>query len=329
MADEEKKVVAAKADKAPKLADPIRASIDPATQQMIARDQELGIDTVFDRAEAMKPCAIGVQGICCKNCSMGPCRLPLPKGGIEGEDTRKGLCGASANSIAARNFIRMIAGGASAEGEAARVVVHDAWWEPPAGGRARSRLDGPFSVDTITVHHPDWYQRNIPPADWDSPTPLQHLCAVGLFLFAVEAPDASVARFVQRLLSAALSDVGVGGRTRKGYGRFLTPGQAPAGPRPGSDAGHGAAPTATPTPVEGSARIPVAYDPGRRQFRVSVPMGSAVVRQFVDAHADLFGGDAGSLDAFVKECRRRGSVTATVRWTMASALPKVTRIERD
>jgi carbon-monoxide dehydrogenase catalytic subunit len=38
----------------------------------------------------MKPCNIGIQGICCKNCAMGPCRLPLPKGGIEGEDTRKG-----------------------------------------------------------------------------------------------------------------------------------------------------------------------------------------------------------------------------------------------
>jgi carbon-monoxide dehydrogenase catalytic subunit len=47
---------------------------------------------------------IGIQGICCKNCAMGPCRLPLPKGGIEGEDTRKGLCGATANTIAARNF---------------------------------------------------------------------------------------------------------------------------------------------------------------------------------------------------------------------------------
>ncbi len=73
-----------KVAKAPKLADPIASSIDVATQQMIARAQELGIDTVWDRAENMKPCAIGMQGICCKNCSMGPCRLPLPKGGIEG-----------------------------------------------------------------------------------------------------------------------------------------------------------------------------------------------------------------------------------------------------
>jgi carbon-monoxide dehydrogenase catalytic subunit len=71
----------------------------------------------------MKPCAIGMQGICCKNCAMGPCRLPLPKGGIEGEDTRKGLCGATANTIAARNFIRMVAGGASAHSDHGRCVA--------------------------------------------------------------------------------------------------------------------------------------------------------------------------------------------------------------
>ena len=99
-----------KADKAPKLADPVAATIDPATQLMIQRSHELGIETVFDRAEQMKPCAIGIQGICCKNCAMGPCRLPLPKGGIQGEDTRKGLCGATANTISARNFARMVAG---------------------------------------------------------------------------------------------------------------------------------------------------------------------------------------------------------------------------
>jgi carbon-monoxide dehydrogenase catalytic subunit len=109
--------------KAPKLADPVAASIDIATQQMIQRAQQLGIETVFDRAEQMKPCNIGIQGICCKNCAMGPCRLPLPKGGIAGEDTRKGLCGATANTIAARNFARMVAAGAAAHSDHGRTVA--------------------------------------------------------------------------------------------------------------------------------------------------------------------------------------------------------------
>jgi anaerobic carbon-monoxide dehydrogenase catalytic subunit len=118
---EEKKVI--KTAKPVKMADPVASSIDEATQKMIVRAQELGIDTVFDRAVTMKPCNIGMQGTCCKNCAMGPCRLPLPKAGIEGEDTRKGLCGATANTIAARNFIRMVAGGASAHSDHGRSVA--------------------------------------------------------------------------------------------------------------------------------------------------------------------------------------------------------------
>jgi anaerobic carbon-monoxide dehydrogenase catalytic subunit len=119
----EEKAREAKPVKAKKLADPVASSIDVASQEMIARSHELGVETIFDRALTMKQCAIGVQGTCCKNCSMGPCRLPLPKAGIEGEDTRKGLCGATANTIAARNFIRMIAGGAAAHSDHGRSVA--------------------------------------------------------------------------------------------------------------------------------------------------------------------------------------------------------------
>jgi carbon-monoxide dehydrogenase catalytic subunit len=109
--------------KKPKVADPVEASMDVGTQEMIARAQALDIETIFDRAVKMKPCNIGMQGICCKNCAMGPCRVPLPKGGIEGEDTRKGLCGATANTIAARNFARMVAAGAAAHSDHGRCVA--------------------------------------------------------------------------------------------------------------------------------------------------------------------------------------------------------------
>ncbi|MHC4844394.1 MAG: anaerobic carbon-monoxide dehydrogenase catalytic subunit, partial [Planctomycetota bacterium] len=118
MAEEKAKVA-----KAPKLADPVGASIDKSTQEMIQRSHDLGIETIFDRAVTMKPCNIGLQGTCCKNCAMGPCRLPLPKGGIVGEDTRKGLCGATANTIAARNFARMVAAGTAAHSDHGRAVA--------------------------------------------------------------------------------------------------------------------------------------------------------------------------------------------------------------
>ena len=111
-----------KEEKSRKVADPVAASMDPASQQMIRRAQEMGIDTVFDRAASMKPCNIGIQGTCCKNCAMGPCRLPLGKSAT-GEDERKGLCGATANTIAARNFARMVAAGAAAHSDHGRTVA--------------------------------------------------------------------------------------------------------------------------------------------------------------------------------------------------------------
>jgi anaerobic carbon-monoxide dehydrogenase catalytic subunit len=98
-------------------------TIDPATARMIDRSHELEIETIFDRAQTMKPCNIGIQGTCCKNCSQGPCRLPLPKDGVQGEDARKGLCGATPHTIAARNFARMVAAGAAAHSDHGRGVA--------------------------------------------------------------------------------------------------------------------------------------------------------------------------------------------------------------
>ncbi len=120
MADEK---VVKKQEKKEKLADPINSSIDKATQEMIARAQELGVETAFDRAEKLKPCNIGTQGICCKNCAMGPCRLPLTKSTDLDNDDRKGICGATPNTIAARNFTRMIAAGAAAHSDHGRNVA--------------------------------------------------------------------------------------------------------------------------------------------------------------------------------------------------------------
>ncbi|WP_022663715.1 anaerobic carbon-monoxide dehydrogenase catalytic subunit [Desulfospira joergensenii] len=109
--------------KAPRIADAQKVTVDRATREMIGRAQELGVETVFDRAENMKPCKIGVQGTCCKICGMGPCRLPQSKIDPDGTDNRKGLCGATANTIAARNFARMVAGGVAAHSDHGRNVA--------------------------------------------------------------------------------------------------------------------------------------------------------------------------------------------------------------
>ena len=101
-------------------------SIDKASLELIEKATKDGVNTAFDRADSMKPCPIGAVGSCCKHCGMGPCRVPLPKGKEETPEEkqkRRGICGATAETIAARNFIRMVAGGAAAHSDHGRGVA--------------------------------------------------------------------------------------------------------------------------------------------------------------------------------------------------------------
>jgi carbon-monoxide dehydrogenase catalytic subunit len=103
-----------------------KKSFDKASRDLIDKACEDEINLAFDRAESMKPCPIGSMGSCCKNCGMGPCRVPLPKGKDETPEEKKkrrGVCGATAETIAARNFIRMVAGGAAAHSDHGRGVA--------------------------------------------------------------------------------------------------------------------------------------------------------------------------------------------------------------
>ena len=106
--------------------DKTKKSIDAATLEMIDKAGKDHVSTVFDRADSMKPCPIGAEGSCCSNCAMGPCRVPLAKGKTETEDDKKkrrGLCGATAETIAARNFTRKIAAGSAAHSDHGRRVT--------------------------------------------------------------------------------------------------------------------------------------------------------------------------------------------------------------
>jgi carbon-monoxide dehydrogenase catalytic subunit len=93
---------------------------DKASQQMFQRAVDEHIQTVWDRYEAMQPqCGFGTLGLCCRNCSMGPCRIdPFGKG------PQTGICGADADTIAARNLVRMIAGGAAAHSDHGRDIAY-------------------------------------------------------------------------------------------------------------------------------------------------------------------------------------------------------------
>jgi carbon-monoxide dehydrogenase catalytic subunit len=95
-----------------------KLTIDKASQEVLENIQQ--IETVWDRYEEMQPqCGFGSLGMCCRNCVMGPCRIdPF------GEGPQKGICGATAEIITARNLMRMIASGASAHSDHGRDIAH-------------------------------------------------------------------------------------------------------------------------------------------------------------------------------------------------------------
>lgn len=107
---------------------------DETAEALLAKAQRDGAETMWDRRAAQKTqCGFGEAGVCCRICAMGPCRVsPVPGKGAE-----RGICGANADTIVARNFARMVAGGCSAHSDHARDIVH---------AMHHSSAEGPFKI---------------------------------------------------------------------------------------------------------------------------------------------------------------------------------------
>ena len=95
---------------------PEERSADPSVVELLQHACDLECVTCFDRADDMSPCPIGQEAKCCKNCSMGPCRLV--------RDGQTGVCGATIETVTARNFARMVAAGASAHSDHGRGLAY-------------------------------------------------------------------------------------------------------------------------------------------------------------------------------------------------------------
>ncbi|MHC5037060.1 MAG: anaerobic carbon-monoxide dehydrogenase catalytic subunit [Planctomycetota bacterium] len=94
---------------------PSELTVDKATEQMLEKARTDCVDTLFDRHANQQPqCKFGEQGNCCRHCSMGPCRV---------RDDKLGICGATASTVAARNFGRMVAAGTAAHSDHGRGVA--------------------------------------------------------------------------------------------------------------------------------------------------------------------------------------------------------------
>ena len=79
---------------------------EAATARLLETGAKVGADSWQMRVKNQTPhCKFGEQGVCCRICSMGPCRI-TPK-------APRGICGCDVHGIVGRNFLRFTAGGAA------------------------------------------------------------------------------------------------------------------------------------------------------------------------------------------------------------------------
>lgn len=90
-----------------------------STKDVLSKDIAKNVITAYDRVRmrGMSACLFGSTGTCCRNCNMGPCQI------IDGVDEMIGICGATADTVVARNYARTIAAGSAAHTDHAREMV--------------------------------------------------------------------------------------------------------------------------------------------------------------------------------------------------------------
>ena len=97
-----------------------KRALDKTDQEIIEKALSEGVETAWDRLEKQQPqCGFGQLGICCNRCALGPCRIdPFSE-----EGPIRGVCGATADLIVARNLLDDLAVGAAAHSDHGREVV--------------------------------------------------------------------------------------------------------------------------------------------------------------------------------------------------------------
>ncbi len=91
-------------------------SIWEDAHKMLIKARKEGIETAHDRLDQQTPhCKFCELGVSCRNCTMGPCKI-TPK-------APRGVCGADADVIVARNFGRFVTGGAAGHSDHGRDLI--------------------------------------------------------------------------------------------------------------------------------------------------------------------------------------------------------------
>jgi len=99
---------------------------EAATNRLLETGAKVGADAWQYRVKNQTPhCKFGEQGICCRICAMGPCRI-TPK-------APRGICGCDAHGIVGRNYLKFTAGGAATHSDHGREICHTLHAADPNG----------------------------------------------------------------------------------------------------------------------------------------------------------------------------------------------------
>ncbi|MCD8015218.1 MAG: anaerobic carbon-monoxide dehydrogenase catalytic subunit [Lachnospiraceae bacterium] len=99
---------------------------EAATNRLLETGAKVGADAYQFRVKNQTPhCKFGEQGVCCRICTMGPCRI-TPK-------APRGICGCDAHGIVGRNYLRFTAGGAATHSDHGREICHTLYCTSPDG----------------------------------------------------------------------------------------------------------------------------------------------------------------------------------------------------
>lgn len=99
---------------------------EAATNRLLETGAKVGADAWQLRVKNQTPhCKFGEQGVCCRICSMGPCRI-TPK-------APRGICGCDVHGIVARNYLKFTAGGSATHSDHGREICHTLYCSSPDG----------------------------------------------------------------------------------------------------------------------------------------------------------------------------------------------------
>ena len=121
--------------------------MEAATERLLETGRQVGADSWQQRVKNQTPhCKFGEEGICCRICSMGPCRI-TPK-------APRGICGCDVHGIVARNYLRFPAGGSATHSDHGREICHTLYQTREGGNYTvkdpakLKRIAGEWGVET-------------------------------------------------------------------------------------------------------------------------------------------------------------------------------------